>query len=78
MTTFVALYRGQTIGKARIIAVSSDPQIVHHVAAELLREEQPLSPDSGDSDPIMSALDGGRRRALRIVTEDQSLREQEA
>jgi hypothetical protein len=61
MTTLVALYRGETIGDARLIAVSADPELVAYVAAALLQE-----PPSSD-DPVVAQIDGGQRRALRLV-----------
>ena len=68
MTNFVAVYRGKTIRDAKMIAVSGDPALVAHVASELLDDPFCLN-DAGD-DPILSALNQGRRRALRLVQED--------
>ena len=36
MTSFLALYRGETVSGARIVALSADPQLVRDFAARLL------------------------------------------
>jgi hypothetical protein len=46
-----------------VVAVSTDPELVAHVAATLLRE-QPAPPDE---DPVLNAVQGARRRALRLI-----------
>ena len=38
MTTFVGLYRGETVSKAKLIALSADPELVAELAARLLPE----------------------------------------
>ena len=63
MSSIIALYRGDTIGRARIVAVSADPALVKYVAGELLGETE-------TDDPVLSALEGGRGRALRLVREE--------
>jgi hypothetical protein len=52
VTSFIALYRGETVSEARIVALSADPQLVRDFAARLL-ESPPephteLEPPSGD------------------------------
>ena len=61
MTTFVALYRGQTVSSARLVAVSADPRLVHEIAGQLL-----LHPEPAD-DPALGQLDAGRRGALHVI-----------
>ncbi|MDP8922109.1 MAG: hypothetical protein M3O34_04445 [Chloroflexota bacterium] len=61
-TSFVALYRGESIASARLVAVSADPQLVVAVSAELLTQ---ASPD--EQDPVGFALERGRRAALRAI-----------
>lgn len=70
MTSFVALYRGRTIGDATIIAASADDSLVSLVASRLLRDTNTDSKDH--SDPVVSALDCGRRRALRLIAGDRN------
>ena len=45
MTSFIALYRGETVSGARIVALSADPQLVRDFAARLL--ESPPEPHTG-------------------------------
>ena len=61
MTTLVALYRGETITNARLVAVTADPSIVGDVAARLLARAAPAE------DPVMERLESGRRNALRAI-----------
>lgn len=44
-TDFIALYRGQTVAGARIVAITADPEIVHRLFCEL----------AGDSEPSVGA-----------------------
>ena len=46
-TNFLALYRGETVSGARIVALSADPQLVRDFAGRLLESspEQPEKPD---------------------------------
>lgn len=61
---FVAVYVGDTIADARIVAASADPQLVSHVAAELLQDARFAGDgDSLGDDPITA----GRRRILQLV-----------
>lgn len=62
MTTFIALYRGQTINSAKVIAVATDSELVSLVASKMLQ-----TPETDSSDPVVSAMDAGRRQALRLV-----------
>jgi len=62
MTTFIALYRGQTINSAKVIAVATDSELVSLVASKMLQ-----TPETDFSDPVVSAMDAGRRQALRLV-----------
>lgn len=64
MTTFIGLYRGETVGEAKIVAVSADPQLVAEVAARLLQQDTDAPKEA---DPVLFAMHQGRRRALRIV-----------
>jgi hypothetical protein len=62
MVSFLTLHRGPSLATAELIAVSTDPELVGHVAAALLRKPTPPS-----DDPAVAALTRGRRRALRLV-----------
>ena len=58
-TTFVAVYRGATIGEAHLLAVSTDPDLVSDVVRRLLG-----STHDSSTDPAVRALEDGRREAL--------------
>lgn len=64
-TSFVALYRGQTISSATLIAVSSDAALVAAVADYLLHERS-----KPERDAILASLERGRRDALRLIHEE--------
>jgi hypothetical protein len=68
MTTFAALYRGRTVGAARLVAVSCDPLLVGSVASQLLRDRADHSSD--DRDPVLGPLAHGRRAALRVIVRE--------
>ncbi|MEZ5425249.1 MAG: helix-turn-helix domain-containing protein [Pyrinomonadaceae bacterium] len=61
MATFVALYRGETVGNAQLIAVSADSKIVAEISTKLLKREKP------SMDQVSEILDEGRRSALREI-----------
>jgi hypothetical protein len=61
VVTFLALYRGDTITDARLVATSANPALVADVASRML-----CSPAPGD-DPVLDAVERGRRRALRMI-----------
>lgn len=65
MTTFVALYRGQTISDAKLIGVSAEQQLVRSVAHALLNEDIP------HNDPVLSTVDQGRKNALQLIADNQ-------
>ena len=61
MATFLALYRGESVGDAKLLALTAEPELVREFAARLLDE-----PESAD-DPVTLELERGRRRALELV-----------
>jgi hypothetical protein len=64
MPNFVALYRGDTISEARMVAASCDPTIV----ATLTRLMLQTAPDV--TDEVFASLEQGKRRALRLVRKE--------
>lgn len=73
MTTFLALYRGRTIGEAKMVGVSVDPALVGYVASKLLEESS--SQDSMPDDSVLHAIEDGRRHALQLIHgEEQTAR----
>ena len=65
MTTFVAIYRGQTIAEARLIAVSAAPDLVSDVTSRLLKKKP-----NQNEDPVLEGLESGRRTALRLIRQE--------
>lgn len=66
MTNFIALYRGETVGSAKIIAVSADADLVADFAARMLHRQEET-----EGDPVIRKLDAGRQQALRMITEER-------
>jgi hypothetical protein len=62
LTSFVALYRGQTVGAAKMVAISAEPDLVRDFAARMLAK-----PPEDEPDAILQELEQGRRRALELV-----------
>ena len=62
MATFLALYRGNSIGSADLLAVSTDRDLIAQVATQLLADR-----DGPPGDEALDALHAGRRRALELV-----------
>jgi hypothetical protein len=58
----VALYRGETIGAAKIVAVSANPELVSDFATRMLSETE-----ESERDAVLRELESGRRSALRIA-----------
>jgi hypothetical protein len=67
LTSFVALYRGETIAAARLVAVSAEPALVRDLAKRILAE-----PENEEPDAVLQQLERGRRRALQLVKTEAS------
>jgi hypothetical protein len=63
LTTFLALYRGESVSSAKPLALKADCELVRDFAARLLDGPS----DEKDPDPVLEELEQGRRRALRLV-----------
>lgn len=72
MSTFLALYRGRTVGEASLVAVSVDPELVREFAARLLEGQA-----DPRVDPVIECIRDGRLRALRLVTEEEEIADAE-
>ncbi|MBA3473557.1 MAG: hypothetical protein H0T57_10085 [Rubrobacter sp.] len=44
MTSFIALYRGETVSGARLVALTADPQLVKDFAGRLIADEAGEAP----------------------------------
>jgi len=65
MTTFLALYRGDSIAEAKLVAVSADPSLITFVVNQL------LDPDPyPEADPVCGALEHGQRVALCLIKQE--------
>jgi hypothetical protein len=62
LTTFLALYRGESVSAAKLLALSAEPKLVREFAEQLL-----AGPQKQETDPVIAELEGGRRRALELV-----------
>ena len=68
MSSFLALYRGRTVGEAQLVAVTTDPGVVAAFATRLL-SGTPEEDDAAD-DPVLATIEQGRRQALRLIARD--------
>jgi len=66
MATFLALYRGETISSAKLVAVTSDPIIVAEFAGCLLQDPA----ESDTADPVLLSIEQGRQQALRHIVQE--------
>jgi len=64
LITFIAVYRGETIADARLIATSVDPALVAEVSSKLLADRAAADQSA---DPAIAAIERGRRSALRVI-----------
>jgi hypothetical protein len=62
LTTFLALYRGDSVSAAKLLALSADPGLVREFAGRLLENTEVREPDS-----VLEELENGRKRALELV-----------
>ncbi|MDP9374280.1 MAG: hypothetical protein M3Q65_17855 [Chloroflexota bacterium] len=69
MSTFLALYRGDTIAQAKLVAVSADPAVVSTFAQQLLRSAD----DNEEDDPVVASIARGRRHALRLISREHTV-----
>jgi hypothetical protein len=62
MASFLALYHGETVGAAQLVATTADPDLVRDFADRLLAD-----PEEQGQDAVLRELENGRRHALRLV-----------
>lgn len=67
MVSFLAVYRGDSLQSAELVAVSTDPGLVESVAGEILTDRS-RHPDPGD--PALDSIRRGKRRALQLVRDE--------
>ena len=61
VTSFIALYRGETVSGARIVALSADPQIVRDFAARLIESSPERHPR------LKPPCEGSQRQMLQVA-----------
>jgi hypothetical protein len=64
MTSFLAIYRGKSIGEAALIAVSADPALVAEVSSKLLQNK------NNHEDKVISEIENGKRSALSLIAQE--------
>ena len=62
MTSFIALYSGETVSGARLVALTADPGLVRDFGTRLLNEEEPQTGGGQDED---------RAGGLRLVEQNR-------
>ncbi len=65
MTTFIAIYRGDTVANAKLIAVSADPELVSRIASSFAKQE-----NNSNNDGVLDTLESARRKALKFIQEE--------
>jgi hypothetical protein len=59
-TDFVALYRGQTVADARLVAVTAEPEIVEQFVRSLAGErEDPQKAGESKKPRVLQVVEGG-------------------
>jgi hypothetical protein len=66
LASFLALYRGETIGSARIVALATEGDLVRNFAERMLACDR----EDSESDAVLRELERGRRRALQLVKDE--------
>jgi hypothetical protein len=67
MTTLLALYRGDTVASAKLVAVTAEPRLCAEFAQRLLTETAP----EAEPDPVLEQVVAGRRGALRLIAREE-------
>jgi len=65
LASFIALYRGESIGTAKLVATTADSDIVRDFAERMLCMVEGEEPDA-----VLRELSLSRRRALRLIRDD--------
>lgn len=72
MVTFITLFRGETEKEAKVVATSASPELVSLFASALLKEHN--YSEERFIDPALSAIQIGKREALKIIKDDADQR----
>jgi hypothetical protein len=63
--SFIALYRGNSISSAKLVAVASEPDLVRAFADRMLAGS--VEPEG---DAAVCEIERGRRRALQVIRDE--------
>jgi len=72
MVTFVALYRGRTLGTARLVAAIEDSQTAQNVAEKIL--DRYAYSDVSDDSVSIKLREGERAALLEVIRESNESR----
>ena len=61
-TTFLALYRGESVAAAKLLALTAEPELVRDFAERMLAKPEEQEPDA-----VLAELEHGRRGALELA-----------
>ncbi len=64
-TTFLALYRGESVAAAKLLALTAEPELVRDFAERMLARPEEQEPDA-----VLAELEHGRQRALELVKDE--------
>ena len=64
---FVAIYSGETVSSAVLVAASAEQDLVHLVTDRILNSNQYSDSLDDCPDPVQRALNVGRKQALRRI-----------
>jgi hypothetical protein len=64
-TTFLALYRGESVAAVKLLALTAEPELVRDFAERML-----TTPEEQEPDAVLAELEHGRQRALELVKDE--------
>jgi hypothetical protein len=61
----LALYRGESVAAAKLLALTAEPELVRDFAERILAR-----PEEQEADAVLAELEHGRQRALDLVKDE--------
>ena len=65
MTTFLAIYRGDSVASAKLVAISADPALVARTVSALRDEAQRFTEDH-----VLNTMEIAKHSALELIEEE--------
>ena len=65
MTTFLAIYRGDSVASAKLVAISADPALVARTVSALRHEAQRFTEDH-----VLNTMEIAKHSALELIEEE--------